>query len=230
MDRKFKGVWIPAPIFLHPQLNAVEKILWADINSFTASGDSNFYKSNKVLAEQYGVSERTISNSITKLRKLDLVEAVYQGGRTRTLLCKDVHGCEAGSQILRGRVEESARQGSKICEAGSQNLLHRIPKKNTIENTIIEQEDLGWDSERFKVAWLEWLKYRRETNLKTSPTGLKASITKLLKISGGDESVAIEIINESIANGWKGFFPLKDRNNGKPRFTTDGLSEFITQG
>ena len=104
MDRKFKGVWIPAPIFLHPQLNSVEKILWADINSFTASGESNFYKSNKVLSEQYGVSERTISQAISNLRGLDLVTASYAGGRTRILFAKEWQGwpthfpdCDAGA-------------------------------------------------------------------------------------------------------------------------------------
>jgi len=35
-------------------------------------------------------------------------------------------------------------------------------------------------------------------------------------LSGGNEKTAIQIINESLANGWKGFFKLNnDRGNTK---------------
>ena len=66
--------------------------------------------------------------------------------------------------------------------------------------------------------------------MKTTPTSLKASLTKLVKLSNGVESVAIDIVEESIANGWKGFFPLKNQSNGKPKFTTDGVRDFIAEG
>ncbi len=38
-------------------------------------------------------------------------------------------------------------------------------------------------------------------------------LNKLVKISGGKEDIAIQIIEESIANGWQGLFPLKQDKN-----------------
>lgn len=38
---------------------------------------------------------------------------------------------------------------------------------------------------------------------------------KLIKLSNGNESAMIEILDQSIANGWQGIFELKNTNNGK---------------
>jgi hypothetical protein len=38
-------------------------------------------------------------------------------------------------------------------------------------------------------------------------------LNQLLKLSANNEQNAIEIINQSIANGWKGFFELKTTQN-----------------
>ena len=52
--------------------------------------------------------------------------------------------------------------------------------------------------------------------------GLELVISKLRKLSGGHISVAEEIINQSIMNGWQGVFALKDENGKeeKPAFKT----------
>jgi len=70
-------------------------------------------------------------------------------------------------------------------------------------------------SDSFLSVWDQWKAYKKsQFNFKYKTTSTEqAAITELLKVSGGAESVAIEIINRSIANGWKGFFKLE--NNGR---------------
>lgn len=56
--------------------------------------------------------------------------------------------------------------------------------------------------------WLDYKKSRREGY--KSPESLKAMYEKLFKLSGGEPSVAWEIVNESMANNYAGLFPLKN--------------------
>lgn len=62
-----------------------------------------------------------------------------------------------------------------------------------------------------QTAWDEWLQYRKERKLpKYTPTGIKKTWTHLMNIANQSEQVAIEIINQSIAQNWAGLFPLKN--------------------
>jgi uncharacterized protein YdaU (DUF1376 family) len=76
---------------------------------------------------------------------------------------------------------------------------------------------LPFDSSEFTEHWQWWRKYKREQfgfKYKSQVTE-QAAVNDLVKIAKGDEVMAIEIIRQSIANGWKGFFPLKaETDNG----------------
>ena len=62
-------------------------------------------------------------------------------------------------------------------------------------------------------AWLEYKHQRRESY--KSDMSLKACYNKLVKLAGGDPSVAMAIVEQSMANNWAGLFPLKnERPNG----------------
>lgn len=61
-------------------------------------------------------------------------------------------------------------------------------------------------------AWEEWKAYRRENRFKAYvPTERSegAAITNLINLSGGDHQVQMLIVQQSMANGWKGLFDLK---------------------
>lgn len=71
-----------------------------------------------------------------------------------------------------------------------------------------------WQTEKFIIAWKGWRKYKKEQfNFKYKSTSTEqAALTELNKLANSDTQ-AIAIIHQSIANGWKGFFELK--NNGE---------------
>lgn len=73
---------------------------------------------------------------------------------------------------------------------------------------------LPFSGKAFIHQWDRWIQYRKEQGFKTyKETGLKAALNKLQTLAGGNESKAIKIIEESIANGWQGLFELKEKNN-----------------
>ena len=72
--------------------------------------------------------------------------------------------------------------------------------------------ELPFNSEEFIDTWNDWIEYKYlEFKFKyKSSQSMNASLKKLVRLSGNNEQVAIEIIEESMANGWKGFFKLKE--------------------
>ena len=86
-ERQFKGIWISKEIWLDNRLNALEKIVLAEIDSLD-NEESGCYASNKYLAEFCGCTETKISTTISKLKKLNYIEQVGFNGRKRLLKIK----------------------------------------------------------------------------------------------------------------------------------------------
>lgn len=72
-----------------------------------------------------------------------------------------------------------------------------------------------FDSLEFLNSWSLWKDYKKdEHNFKyKSATSEQAALKKLCELANGSEETAINIINQSLSNGWKGFFKLDE--NGK---------------
>ena len=65
-------------------------------------------------------------------------------------------------------------------------------------------------------AWEEWKAYRREmrfTAYQPTERSEGAAITSLINLSGGDHQTQMLIVKQSMSNGWKGLFSLKDGGN-----------------
>lgn len=131
INRDFKGIWIPRAVWLDTRLNALEKIILAEIDSLD-NGERGCWASNKHLAAFCQCSERKVTEAISKLQELGYVYIQSFDGRNREIR-SSLQTCEAASQNLRGRPAESAEQTSKDCEADPQNLRQR----NTVINTEI---------------------------------------------------------------------------------------------
>ena len=205
MERNFKGVWIPAEIWLDKDLTLVEKALLAEIDSFTGNGRS-FMKSNDTIQSEYGISRNTIGRSLRKLADRGFVEITFNG-RVRCVTTR------AGS------IPKMGRQSTQNGEAASPNHTSTNTCKRTKNNTSKKEGVvLPFDSKEFADAWAVWLTERRERGIKKyTQRGEQAALHKLQNDSQRDEATAIEIINESIAQGWQGLFPLKNRKNDTKR-------------
>jgi hypothetical protein len=75
-------------------------------------------------------------------------------------------------------------------------------------------------------VWKKWREYRTQ-QFRTSykPIGEKAAIGKLLRISHGCHKVQEQIIQQSIENGWKGLFEIKQEKQSKIKQSLNTWSE-----
>lgn len=85
--RDFKGVWIPKEIYLDDRLNALEKILLAEIDSLD-NDETGCIAGNNYLAEFCKCTETKVSIAIAKFKELGYVEQISFDGRHRVLKIK----------------------------------------------------------------------------------------------------------------------------------------------
>ena len=94
-------------------------------------------------------------------------------------------------------------------------------------------------SEVFKKYWQLWIDYKKEQFNFTykSNISIQATLNELVKLSNGNEQLAIKIIEQSMSKGWQGFFQLKNELNGTtnnnsriaPKITAEQLHEAHTK-
>lgn len=95
---------------------------------------------------------------------------------------------------------------------------------NKLNTDIIKKEEFDFEElEELNVeVWKKWRAYRKETfRLTYKPIGEKAAIGKLMRLSQGCHEVQEQIIQQSIENGWKGIFDLKEQKQSKTKSALD---------
>ena len=130
MNRDFKGIWIPKEIWLDTRLNALDKIILAEVDSLN-KGDNGCYASNQYIADFCQCSVSKVSISISKLIKLNYLYIESFDGRTR---------------VLKGSLLKFKRQPIKKCEAAYENLKDTNIDTNietNIKNELIEYDWLN---------------------------------------------------------------------------------------
>ena len=98
-------------------------------------------------------------------------------------------------------------------------IINKLLNTKTTDSTPPETESeksenliYPFNSEQFRDAWSAWLKYKKDQHRfeYKSKESQQAALTELSNLSEGKEETAISIIRQSVANGWKGLFKLKN--------------------
>jgi hypothetical protein len=130
---------------------------------------------------------------------------------------KEVHESVVSvTETTQSKVKESKVKESIV-------LLKKEPKEAIIEVVKIQYP---FFTENFKTQWQLWKVYKsKEFNFKyKSIESEQAALTELSNLSQKSEKKAIEIINQSMAKGWKGFFELKNNTQNGKQFNNSGPS------
>lgn len=160
MERDFKGVFIPKEIWLNDGLSAIDKVILAEIDSFCQNGEC--FASNKHFADLCQCTERTVSNTITKLKQLGYIDEAGFDGRKRVLR-SNIHVVLTNDEddVFLGRLENFSRQNGKNFVADTKNDTPNITINNTSKNTD-KNIMSGYETEFASL----WEKYPRKSGKK----------------------------------------------------------------
>lgn len=99
-------------------------------------------------------------------------------------------------------------------------------KKGVYDRSKLE---FPWSSDLFMKAWDSWLECKRDQwdFVYASVNSEQVALHGLLKKSGGSEQVALQIISNSIENGWKGLFGLGEKQVKTQQTQADTYSKVL---
>lgn len=188
-ERAFKGVWIPKEIWLDTNLSALDKAIYAEIDSL--STENGCYASNGYLAEFCQCSEVKVSRAISTLRKLGYIELASFNGRQRVLKVCLIKKTRQSSK------KDKAEEPSKHYYNDYNSLLNNKEKE-------IKEKDLPF-SEELNAAIKEWFVYKKEKRQSYTAMGKKILLDRLKEmVEKHNETYVAEVIRYSMSQNWQG--------------------------
>jgi hypothetical protein len=128
MKRDFKGVWIPAALWLDPDSNITEKCLLVEIDSLDNDPEKGCFASNEYLGKFIGVSAGRCANMVSDLKKRGYVEQVFFDGRNRGLRVPMLH------EIIKNLHKNVKAEATKTLKQPSQKREHiNTVSKNNLD-------------------------------------------------------------------------------------------------
>lgn len=157
-------------------------------------------------ADEAGVSYQTMRTALSKLSDNAIINAVPAQRLTRIVICDF------------GRYDATVRTRQRKSNATATQPKPRghMPEAGVLDLGLPRH---GFVAPAFEKPFAEWLDYKKEqfNFIYRTERSLKAAYDKLVALSGGDPRVASLIVSQSMGNGWKGLFELKNNETGTPR-------------
>lgn len=223
IPRQFKGVWIPAELWLDHSLSITEKVMMVEIGSLQ-DPVRGCYASNSHFARFFGLSSSRVS---------EIISALSAKGLLRVELIRD------GRQVVERRVRLSNLFGKSntysentatLFGKGGDPYSEKAEESNTKSNSTDEGESAAAkasSSASRKASkfdpltacptnvtpsvWADWCQHRREIGKRLTKTTCDRQAKTLAGHHAPDA-----VINQSISNGWTGLFPEKVLPGAQP--------------
>lgn len=189
-----------------------------------------------LLADEIGTSEPKVRTVICNYQLFDVIDDKFFSIKQIYYLQPYIEKTQRARLAAQKRWDNTndnanAMQMHSKCNADAMQVKESKEKESKLkEKKVKESIEIVYpfDSEEFKKYWDMWLQFKKEQHNFTykSKIALQGALNGLVKLSNGVEEIAIKIIEQSISNGWQGFFKLKTETyatgtnkNHKPSFS-----------
>lgn len=201
-----KGIWVSAEIMHDKNLTANEKFILAEIYQLS-SLEEGCFAHNKHFAELIGSTTRTVTRAIADLQEKGYIKVDVQPG-TRNHV-REMSTLDKMSNPPRQNVQTPS---TKCLETKDNKQINKQINKQ--ESAIIPE----WID---VTAWLQWDKYRKEIKKKLTSSTIKKQIQFLEK----NKDQHVDIIEQSIQNGWTGLFELDNKISHKQKIKLNSFMD-----
>jgi hypothetical protein len=210
--RQFRGLWIPVEVLQDDRLTLTDKVLWADINSYT-SPTMSYFKARETIAEHLQVSERSVTRSLKNLIATGWVAVIANDGRKRHFHAMQPRQC-VSAQATEWLVSQD-----KMAPEPSQS----VPRSSTVREQVRTQE-------RMSAPTMDAVREYFENQGGTEPDAFYDYFAS----QGWKRKNGQDIVDwKAAARNWmrNEHKFKKDRRGFNPEgFTPDGISDFIAHG
>jgi hypothetical protein len=217
MERAFKGIWIPAEIWLSKELKIMEKLFLVEIDSL--DNEDGCFASNEYFSNFFDLSKNRCSEIIKSLEKKGFIEIEYIYKKNKKSIekriIKIIRNIEGGIRNIDQGYSENRRGYSENCEDNNTNNNISINNTNNKKEKKKKRTDLDvlineYTSNSFlQETIIDFMKMRKSIKKPVTERALKGILNKLDKLATTDD-IKIKILENSIENCWQGVFPLKD--------------------
>ena len=155
MERKFKGIWIPAEIWLDKNLTLIEKVFLVEIDSL--DNEKGCFANNQYFANFFGLSKTRVSIIIRNLIDKDAItsEIIYKEG-TKQILKRVLKVCYIPYLTkVKDPIKEKLKDNNTINNTINKNNIEE--RKTEFKNSLLPYlNDFGKDMlNDFFLYWTE---------------------------------------------------------------------------
>lgn len=222
---------IPANVRYDEDLTANAKLLYGEITAL-CNERGYCWASNNYFAELYKTSNRTVSRWVSQLVdkgfiKIEIIhkENTKEIQERRLYLSFNIpiDKNDVGGKDKNDVTPNDKNDVDNNTSFNNKKESKKVSKKTETYNDIISSYT---ENEDLKEALVEFIKMRKNIKSPMTNRALKLLLTSLDKLAS-NETIKIDILNQSILNNWKGVFPLKDNmpkaNNNIPKYDKNGF-------
>ena len=175
-------------------------------------------KTNTTRSEECNCSNTSITKAISNRVKPSHIK-IQQSSPVRKLVPNQID--EAPNQIdeAPNQIDEPLNQiDEPLNQIDEHKSKVKSKRKSKIKSKIKKEVIYPFQEKEFLDTWDIWIEERAANNYKKyTERAEQGALHKLQKISNHDYKTAIAIINESISNGWRGLFALKESKQNSPK-------------
>lgn len=190
-----------------------------------------FYREQNKILEDTALTAYALRGAIKMLQGLGIIEYEKRGMPAKYYYKVNAENLEMAIDIRKSRVVENDK--SRDCENNSSRVVENDStyknnnnnndknknnnkeedKPRTCNNSFNEIINNFTGYEPLRTALIEYVKMRKLIKKPLTSHALQLCLTKkstgLFDLSGGNDELAKEIVNQSICNSWQGLYPLK---------------------
>lgn len=202
----------PAIALWHALMSIANKTGW----------QQEFTVAVSVLVLKSGLNAQAIKRARNRLEQDGFITWRSRGGNQSAVYhlnslvvqndIKNVPQCEPQS------VPQTDPQSVPQCEPQSV-PINKHKQNKTKQVPPISPSDRFFESEKLNQTFLDYVDFRKKMKKPMTDRAIQLAVGKLKTLASGSgefrEEEAIEILNNSILNGWQGLFPLKNTGEKK---------------
>lgn len=129
------------------------------------------------------------------------------------------NGLQPKDKQVKSKTEAKHKQSRSKVKANNNVNNNDNVNQNVNENNNYNENIGETPKTPMELKFDEFIKYRKAKKNKILPESMQSFKNKLWKLSGQNTDVAIQILEQSIANGWQGIFELKQEIPNKKGLT-----------